>query len=127
MTEATLRDAAARIATRVRRTALFEVPRERLPAGVRLLLKRECDQVAGSFKARGAHHFIARALADSAPVRGVVTYSSGNHGRAVAEAAASHELPALITVPESIDGQKARAIDAAGVRGARSLPPVAFR
>ena len=114
VTPAQIAAAAEGMRGRVRVTPCEYSPQLSARWGVELYAKLENFQVTGSFKARGAHHFIARALTEAAPVRGVITYSSGNHGRAVAEAAAAHELPALITVPESIDGQKARAIDAAG-------------
>ena len=105
-----------RLEGRIRRTPLREVTRAEcpnLPDGVRVFLKLECTQVSGAFKARGARNFIARLL-DDAPPAGVITYSSGNHGRAVAEAAAAAEIPALITVPTSIDPSKEAAILAAG-------------
>ena len=116
MAEDAIIGAARRLEGKIRRTPLVEGPADRLPVGVRLLLKLECDQISGSFKARGAHHFIDRLFSDSPekPPQGVVTYSSGNHGRAVAEAAAGRGIRALITVPESIDRSKAAAIEAAG-------------
>ena len=105
-----------RLEGRIERTPLREIAREEfpsLPDGTRLFLKLECEQVSGAFKARGARNFIARLVADASP-EGVITYSSGNHGRAVAEAAAAAEIPALITVPNTIDPSKETAIRAAG-------------
>lgn len=102
-----------RIAGLVERTPLFEVPASDLPDGVRLFLKLECRQVSGAFKARGANHFIAR-LTDGDGPAGVITYSSGNHGRAVAEAARNAGLPALVVVPDHIDPSKEANIRAAG-------------
>lgn len=113
-----VRAAAARIAGAVHRTALIPVPPRWTPPGVELHLKLECTQVAGAFKARGARHFLSRSLEAAerggSPLRGVVTYSSGNHGRAVAEVAASSGIPALITVPDHVDRSKAAAIEASG-------------
>ena len=114
MIEVTLeevRAAAERIRDRVRRTPLREVPwPEGARAGVRLFLKLECEQVSGAFKGRGANHFIVRLLESAPDVSGVVTYSSGNHGRAVAEAAAAAGIAALVVVPDHVDVSKAASI-----------------
>lgn len=108
------REARVEIGDLVSCTPVREVPAELLPPGPdRLVLKLENQQVSGSFKARGAAHFIARLLAQQTPA-GVLTYSSGNHGRAVAEAAARQGLAALVVAPDSIDRVKAAAIIEAG-------------
>jgi len=120
---AAVREAADLIASRVRRTPLLEVPASvHRRVGVRLLLKLECEQVSGAFKARGARHFVARQIAAGQDISGVVTYSSGNHGRAVAEAAAAFEIPALVTVPDHVDASKERAIVRAGAEALRAGP-----
>jgi threonine dehydratase len=49
-------------------------------------LKLETEQPVGAFKLRGAYNAI-RNLPDAARRRGVITFSSGNHGQAVAYAA----------------------------------------
>src|ERR1700752_3620173 len=49
-------------------------------------LKLESLQPMGAFKLRGAYNAISR-LSPPARQRGVITYSSGNHGQAVAYAA----------------------------------------
>ena len=103
-----------RIRATVVRTPLQEVPANLRPrADLRLSLKLECVQISGSFKARGARHFVAR-LVEGNSSRGVITYSSGNHGRAVAEAARDAGIPAVVTVPEGVDPSKAAAMQAAG-------------
>ena len=104
------------IKPRVVPTPLQTVPRELVAAGPdRLLLKLENQQVSGSFKARGAAHFIARLVAEHDPA-GVLTYSSGNHGRAVSEVAAAMGIAALVVAPDSIDPVKAGAIIEAGAQ-----------
>ncbi len=118
---AAVRDAATLLVDRVRRTPLLEVPASIHHCdGVDLFLKLECNQVSGAFKARGARHFLARLLAAGQPPAGVVTYSSGNHGRAVAEAAAAFDLPAVVTVPDHVDASKEQAIVAAGAEAIRA-------
>ena len=65
-------------------------------SGNRLTLKLEQTQHAGSFKARGA---FANLLLRAVPKAGVVAASGGNHGVAVAFAAAKLGIPARIFVP----------------------------
>lgn len=64
-----------------------------------VLLKAECFQRTGSFKFRGAYHAVTR-LTEAERTRGVAAFSSGNHAQAVALAAALHEVPAVILMPE---------------------------
>jgi threonine dehydratase len=72
-------------------------------------LKPESLQVTGSFKVRGAANKIL-SLSDSERERGVVTCSSGNHGRAVAYVADLLDVHATVCVPEWVDPTKLRAI-----------------
>src|SRR5437588_2227209 len=58
----------------------------RVPNDNTLWLKAENLQRTHSFKLRGAYNAIA-SMDDAARSRGVITYSSGNHGQAVACAA----------------------------------------
>jgi threonine dehydratase len=64
--------------------------------GGELNLKLELLQHSGSFKARGA---FANLLTRKVPAAGVVAASGGNHGAAVAYAAAKLGVPARIYVP----------------------------
>ena len=73
-------------------------------------LKLESEQPMGAFKIRGAYNAI-RKLANPARERGVITYSSGNHGQAVAYAAKHFGVRAVITMPET-----APAVKVAGVK-----------
>jgi threonine dehydratase len=73
-------------------------------------LKLENEQPIGAFKIRGAYNAI-RKLPDAARQRGVITYSSGNHGQAVAYAAKQFGVRAVVTMPET-----APAIKVAGVK-----------
>ena len=66
----------------------------------RLFLKCECFQPGGAFKLRGACNMIAQ-LSPEARSAGVITYSSGNHGRAVALVAEAFGSPAIIVMPET--------------------------
>ncbi|WP_182353812.1 pyridoxal-phosphate dependent enzyme [Flaviflexus huanghaiensis] len=66
--------------------------------GVEVLIKCENQQRAGSFKSRGVFNAILarseRGLVSKD--RGVVTYSSGNHGQAMALASYQLEIPAVV-------------------------------
>ena len=68
-------------------------------------LKAECFQRTGSFKFRGAFNAVA-ALTPTERARGVVTYSSGNHGQALARAAQLHQIPAVIVMPHDAPSAK---------------------
>jgi threonine dehydratase len=63
-----------------------------------LFLKCENLQRGGAFKLRGALNFL-RQLDARSLARGVVTYSSGNHGQAMAIAAARVGAPAVVVMP----------------------------
>src|SRR5216110_265680 len=73
-------------------------------------LKLESEQPIGAFKIRGAYNGM-RKLPDAARRRGVITFSSGNHGQAVAYAAKQFGVRAVIVMPETtpavkVDGVK---------------------
>ena len=65
-----------------------------------LFLKCENMQPMGAFKMRGAYNMVAQ-LTQEVRARGVITYSSGNHGQAVAMAAQLLGAPAVIVMPET--------------------------
>ena len=133
--------AGAQIRGTVVRSPLIDVSRQ---SGRPLWLKAENLQVAGLFKIRGAYNMIAGLTVDFRQ-RGVITYSSGNHGHAVAYAARRLGVPAVVvmsfTAPDvKIAGarrfgaevltegttsveRKARAEHEAHVRGLVVVPP----
>jgi threonine dehydratase len=81
----------------IRRTPVVEVNGEDFGLGdIRLSLKLELLQHAGSFKARGA---FANLRTRAIPPCGVGAASGGNHGAAVAYAAMKLGVPARIFVP----------------------------
>jgi threonine dehydratase len=65
-----------------------------------LFLKCENLQPMGAFKMRGALNFLAQ-LSPESRAAGVITYSSGNHGQAVALAAQRLGLPCVVVMPET--------------------------
>lgn len=88
--------AAARLAGHVTRTPLLNAPLLDRLAGRRILVKPECLQVTGSFKARGGWSAVS---ALPAAATGVIAVSSGNHAQGVARAAIAHGLPCVIVMP----------------------------
>jgi threonine dehydratase len=72
-------------------------------------LKLESRQPIGAFKVRGAYNAI-RKLADAARQRGVITFSSGNHGQAVAFAAQRFGVRAVIVMPETTPAIKVQGV-----------------
>ena len=91
-----------------------------------LLIKPESLQPTGAFKLRGAYAAITADL-DAARKHGVVTHSSGNHGHAVAYAAALLGVPAVVVVPETAPPTKTDAIARNGAGLVRCAPSVAAR
>jgi threonine dehydratase len=104
-----VRAAAERIGGVARRTPLVALRPASLPGAERLGLKCENLQRGGAFKLRGAFNFVAL-LSEEARSPGVVTYSSGNHGRAVALAAREVSVPAVVVVPEDAPEVKVQGI-----------------
>ena len=113
-----VRVAARRLDGVVVRTPLIPFAAAR-PANV--LIKPESLQPTGSFKLRGAYNAIA-ALDGTRGASGVVAHSSGNHGYAVAYAAALLGVKAVIVVPHNAPKVKTDAIRAAGAELVRTEP-----
>jgi threonine dehydratase len=80
--------------------------------GVPVFVKPESLQRVGAFKLRGAFNLV-RQLAESG-ARGVITYSSGNHGQAVAWVARRFGLRAVIVMPETVAAPKRRGVERLG-------------
>jgi threonine dehydratase len=78
-----------------------------------LALKCENLQPMGAFKIRGACNMIAQ-LTPQARAAGVITFSSGNHGRAVASVARSFGIPAVVVMPVTAPGVKVERVRAEG-------------
>jgi threonine dehydratase len=138
---AAIREAAERVKPIARVTPLVDVS---AVAGRPLFLKCESMQPAGAFKIRGAYNMVAQ-LTDDQRRRGVITYSSGNHGQAMALAAKTLGAPAVVVMPTTaprikIDGarsygaeiilagttsadRRARAEDEAAKRDLTMVPP----
>jgi threonine dehydratase len=110
-----IREAAARIRGVARVTPLLEA-RDLVawggPDAAPFLLKCENLQVGGAFKIRGAYN-MASSLPEDARRAGLLTYSSGNHGLALALTARRLGVPVVIVMPTTTPAVK--------VEGARAL------
>jgi threonine dehydratase len=111
ITLADVKAARARIAPYLAPTALRRYPLldEHIGGGTTLLLKHEHHQPTGSFKVRNGLSFVT-ALAPEERARGIVTASTGNHGQAVAYAAALLGVSATICLPLGNNPEKNAAI-----------------
>ena len=81
----------------------------------KLFLKLENLQPIGAFKLRGAYNKIA-SLSDEERLRGVISYSSGNHAQGVAYAARALGVKAIIVMPGNAPKNKLEATAALGAK-----------
>jgi threonine dehydratase len=139
-----IRAAAERIRGTAVRTPVLALPWPGPGEARPFWIKCENLQPMGAFKIRGAFNMLAQ-LPPEAWTRGVITYSSGNHGRGVAMAAQALGIPAVVVMPETappvkVDGVRAcgaevifagrtsldrqrRAEEEAAARGLSIIPP----
>ena len=121
-----VREASERIARDVYRTPVFTCDSIDRCVGARLFFKCESFQKTGSFKIRGATNAV-RCLPESQAKRGVATHSSGNHGAALALAAARRGIRAHIVMPTHAPIVKQRAVERYGATIVRCEPTLQAR
>ena len=119
---AEIQEAARLLASVVVRTPLVPFP----GLGRELLVKPESLQATGSFKIRGAYTAIS-AAGQNARERGVIAHSSGNHGHAVAYAAALLGVRAVVVVPSTAPKVKTDAIEYYGAELVTVEPTLSAR
>jgi threonine dehydratase len=102
-----------RIAGFAVRTPLMLSPELSRLTGSEIFYKPECLQPSGSFKIRGAANKL-KSLTTKELARGVVTFSTGNHGCAVAWAASRLGSQASVFVSELVPAEKLAALKAHG-------------
>ena len=117
-----IQEAARLLASVAVRTPLVPVPRLHPD----LLVKPESLQPTGSFKLRGAYTAIS-ASGRQAREHGVIAHSSGNHGHAVAYAAALLGVHAVVVVPSTAPKVKTDAIEYYGAELVIVAPTMAAR
>jgi threonine dehydratase len=114
-------EARRRIAPHIRRTPFVRSTWLSRATGADVWLKLESQQRSHAFKVRGAFNAALRlAEADQQPT--LVTASAGNHGRALAEAAAATGMACIVFTPSDAPRTKLDAIAAAGARLEASFP-----
>jgi threonine dehydratase len=102
-----------RIAAVATRTPVIHSPLLTERVGASVYLKAESLQKTGSFKIRGATNKML-GLTVEEKARGVITVSSGNHGRAVAYVAHQLGIAAVICMSTRVPGNKLDAIKRLG-------------
>jgi len=95
------------------RTPLIRSPLLTELIGVSVYLKAENLQKTGSFKIRGSANKML-SLTDEEKSRGVITVSSGNHGRAVSYVAQRLGINAVVCLSERVPHNKVEAIESLG-------------
>jgi len=123
---ATVRAAHARIRPHVHHTPVLTSRSLDAAMGATLFFKCENLQKVGAFKARGACNAVF-SLDDAEARRGVITHSSGNHGAAVAWAAARRGIPAWVVMPENSAEVKKAAVQGLGAAVRYCAPTLAAR
>lgn len=105
--------AAERIRGTATRTPLVQAETAARELGADTFLKLESLQPTGSFKVRGAANRLL-AMTDAERARGVVTVSTGNHGRAVAYVGRKLGVPVTVCISDLVPGNKVAALRATG-------------
>jgi threonine dehydratase len=113
VTLAQIEQARARIAAQVGPTPLRPSPSLTDLCRGPVWLKCETRQVTGSFKLRGATNAVL-SLGEDERRRGLVTASTGNHGRALALAARQAGVRAVICMSALVPANKVEAVRALG-------------
>ena len=106
--------AAGRLAPHVVRTPVMRSPAFDARVGCEVFFKCENLQTGGAFKFRGAMNVLLQLDAARTPL--VITHSSGNHGTALALAARTRSMSAVVVIPRDSARSKIAAIRAAGAR-----------
>ncbi len=109
VTPAEVGAAADRIAPYAHRTPVATSATLDRELGAAVFFKCENLQKVGAFKARGALNAVL-SLADGEAGRGVVTHSSGNHGQALAYAAAIRGVRCTVVMPDDAPLPKVEAV-----------------
>jgi threonine dehydratase len=107
--------AAERIRPHAYRTPVLTSRTADAEVGAQLFFKCENYQRMGAFKFRGAMNALAR-FSPAQRAAGVVAYSSGNHGQAIALAASILGMPATVVMPQDAPASKIAATIGYGAR-----------
>lgn len=100
-----VREAAARIASEIRRTPLIYAGSLSEEMGIDVYLKLENHQRTGAFKLRGALNCVL-SLSEEERQRGLVAASSGNHALGLSLAGKITGAPVTVVMPETAPASK---------------------
>lgn len=114
-TYADVEEAAKRLAGQASRTPVLRSRLLNDELGLDLFVKCENFQRTGAFKFRGAFNALSQLSAEQRRA-GVVTYSSGNHGQALALAASILDIPAAVVMPRDAPESKVAATRGYGAK-----------
>ncbi len=117
--------AASRIGPFIVRTPVVRSAAFDARVGAEVFFKCENLQTAGAFKYRGALNAVMQLDVDRTPL--VVTHSSGNHGAALALAARSRGMRAIVVMPRDAARTKIDMVERAGARVEFCAPGLAAR
>lgn len=101
----------------VHRTPIFSASLIGKNCGINLFLKCDNFQKSGSFKARGVYHKISQ-LHPQILKRGLIAYSSGNHGQALAWTSRIFGIDCTVVMPQTVPRSK---VEAAKEYGAKCI------
>ncbi|MFA7745861.1 threonine/serine dehydratase [Salinicoccus roseus] len=104
-----VKEAQSRIMPHIVETPMYRVAALDEYLGCEVHLKLENMQVTGAFKYRGAINKILQ-LSEEEKQKGIITASSGNHGKAVAHGAGELGIKAAVVIPETAPPFKASSI-----------------
>jgi len=110
-----LQAARERITGTIHRTPILHSTAIDEMVGASVYFKCENFQKVGAFKARGALNTVL-SLPQKVARNGVATHSSGNHGQAVAWAAAQRGIKAFVVMPENAPEVKKKAVAGYGAK-----------
>lgn len=120
-----IKDAQKRISPFIYKTPLLRLNNLDSYLGCQAYAKMESFQKTGSFKVRGALN-AALSLPEEALKKGLITASSGNHGKALAYAATQVGTKAYVVVPETAPRIKVEGIKSFGAEVVLSIPAERF-
>ena len=110
-----IQEAEKRIRPYILETPLLRMENLDRYLGCKVYVKAECMQITNAFKLRGALNMIL-SLTKEQLKNGIVTASSGNHGRACAYAARQLGIPATVVIPEGAPAIKVENIRCLGAK-----------
>lgn len=110
-----VKEAQSRIGSHIIKTPLLRAHALGALLGCEVHLKLENMQVTGAFKYRGAINKILQ-LSEEEKQKGIITASSGNHGKAVAHGAGELGIRATVVIPDTAPPFKVAAIEQLGAK-----------